>query len=152
MQEKILTGRDDNGAAADGFINWNFSFNWNLGPVNAPAATGQANLIPTALHELTHTLGFGVIADSEVVNFAVWSGLLTNRFGTPRFALSPEERDATIIGGSSFDSEGNLAPSQDGVYFAGENAVALAGALCPFIRPVNLSTAAASATSTFWPL
>ncbi len=135
VQEKILTGWDDNGAAADGFINWNFSFDWNLGPVNAPEATGQPNLIPTALHELTHTLGFGLIADADVVNFAVWSGLLTNRFGTPLFALSPEERASTIVGGSSLDGEGNLVPSLNGVYFAGENAVTQNGDLVPIYSP-----------------
>jgi hypothetical protein len=137
VQEKILTGTDANGSSADGLIFWNFSFDWNVGPTNAPASTGQFNIIPTALHELTHTLGFGLIGDPDTSNFTIWAGLLTNRAGTSLLALSAEERAATITGGSSFSEEGGIITSEKGVYFAGDNAVEQFGGLVPVFSPFD---------------
>jgi hypothetical protein len=137
VQEKILGGGDANGSAADGFINWNFSFDWNLGRTNAPASSGQLNFIPTALHEFTHTLGFGIIGNPDTGNLTIWSSLLANREGIPLLTLSPEKLASTLVGGNTLTEDGTLIPSENGVYFAGPNAVAQFGDLVPIYSPFN---------------
>lgn len=55
VQQKLLTGVDANGSAADGRITWNFGKGWALGEEVGP---NEFDFTSTAMHELLHSFGF----------------------------------------------------------------------------------------------
>ena len=132
VQQKILGGIDANGGAADGLIYWNFNYPFSLGNT---VGLEEFDFVSVAMHELTHTLGFGLVGDPTSDNYGRWTAFLANKDGTLFSALSIQDIDAVIIGGNSFDQNGNFVAGTNGTYFAGANAVAVYGGLVPIFSP-----------------
>jgi len=127
VQNKILTGVDSNGSAADGDITWNFAQPWATGN---SVAYGQYDLQSVAMHELLHTVGFLSYVDAPGANggtsWTVFDSFLVNSSGTKLigsdFTWNPAY-DANLTGGSS------------GVFFGGSHAVAAYGGRVPLYTP-----------------
>jgi hypothetical protein len=127
VQNKILTGVDSNGSAADGEINWNFAQPWVAGD---SVAYGQYDLKSVAMHELLHTLGFLSYMDAPGANggtsWTVFDSFLVNSSGTKLI-------------GSDFtwnpDYNANLTGGSGGIFFGGSDAVAAYGGRVPLYTP-----------------
>jgi hypothetical protein len=127
VQNKILTGVDSNGSAADGDITWNFAQPWATGN---SVAYGQYDLQSVAMHELLHTVGFLSYLDAPGANggtsWTVFDSFLVNSSG------------AKLIG-SDFtwnpDYNANLTGGSSGVFFGGPDAVAAYGGRVPLYTP-----------------
>jgi hypothetical protein len=127
VQNKILTGVDSNGSAADGEINWNFAQPWVAGD---SVANGQYDLQSVAMHELLHTVGFLSYVDAPGANggtsWTVFDSFLVNSSGSKLI-------------GSDFtwnpDYNANLTGGSGGVFFGGSDAVAAYGRLVPLYTP-----------------
>ncbi|KRD07836.1 hypothetical protein ASE48_10420 [Mycobacterium sp. Root265] len=126
-QHKLLTGKDANGAAVDGEIDWNFGAAWGLGET---VGAGEYDFQSTAMHELLHSFGFmsmiGAPGDND------------NRYWltTDRFLMNANGR--TLIGRDyrwDDDNNGYLVGQDGGLYFGGKNAVAAYGGLVPLFTP-----------------
>ena len=128
VQNKLLSGIDSNGAAADGYIDWNFAeFQWGLGEAVGPQ---QYDFVSTALHELLHSFGFlSMVAAAGQNTGRSWTAfdkfVVTAGGGKPIDWLYRWDRDndAALTGGG------------DGLFFGGANAVAAYGALVPLLTP-----------------
>lgn len=124
VQQKILTGVDPNGSAADGQIDWNFGQPWAFG--NSVGAN-QYDFISTATHELVHTLGFLSNVDrpgsNTGRNWITFDSFLVTADGS-----SPIGSD--FKWNSAFNSS-----LTSGLYFAGPNAVAVYGGPVPLYTP-----------------
>jgi len=127
VQNKILTGVDSNGSAADGDITWNFAQPWATGN---SAAYGQYDLQSVAMHELLHTVGFLSYLDAPGANggtsWTVFDSFLVNLSGTKLIGSDftwNTAYDANLTGGSS------------GVFFGGSHAVAAYGGRVPLYTP-----------------
>lgn len=127
VQDKILSGTDANGAAADGEISWNFGPGWALGG----AVTGsQYDFQSTAMHELLHTLGFlsnvGPAGSNTGESWTVFDSFMVTSAGT------------AVIGGDYLWNtvyNPNLTGGGGGLYFGGANAVTAYGGLVPLFTP-----------------
>ncbi|GAY18105.1 Ig-like domain-containing protein [Mycobacterium sp. shizuoka-1] len=125
VQNKIQTGVDSNGAAADGTIDWNFGYAWGLTTVGA----SQYDFQSTAMHELMHTLGFLSVVDSAgnntVPNWTTFDGFVVTSNGT------------SVFTGSNWNTayNSNLTGGNGGLYFGGANAVAAYGGPVPLYTP-----------------
>ena len=127
VQNKILTGVDSNGSAADGEINWNFAQPWATGD---SVAYGQYDLQSVAMHELLHTVGFLSYVDAPGANggtsWTVFDSFLVNSSGTKLI-------------GSDFtwnpDYNANLTGGSGGIFFGGPGAVAAYGGRVPLYTP-----------------
>ena len=126
-QNKILSGADANGAAADGTISWNFGPGWAFGDT---VAGNQYDFQSIAMHELLHTLGFLTYVDQPGSNsgqsWTVFDSYLVTSNGT-----------AAIGDGFAWNSayNPNLIGGNGGLYFGGSNAVAAYGGLVPLYTP-----------------
>ncbi|MCS6244455.1 MAG: ribonuclease E [Opitutus sp.] len=132
VQQKILGGIDANGAAADGHIYWNFASPGSLGNTVGAA---DYDFVSLAMHELTHTLGFGAGYSLTSGNYSRWIAFLTNKEGVPLIELNEDDRNAVVIGGNSFDENFNFVAGTNGTFFSGANAVAVYGGLVPIYSP-----------------
>jgi hypothetical protein len=117
VQNKIQTGYDANGAAADGTIEWNFGRSWALG---SSVSSSEYDFQSIAMHELLHTFGYLSNIDKAGSNTApVWTiydSFVVNSAGTRPI-------DAGDYSWSTaFDP--NLTGGNGGLYFAGPHAVA----------------------------
>lgn len=127
VQHKLQTGADANGDQADGWISWNFGRDWALTGTATPT---QLDFRTTALHELTHSLGFAGSVDAAGENSN------PNRADFDRWITTA---DGTVVIGadgqwnSAFDP--NLTGGNGGLYFGGPNAVAAYGAPVPLYTP-----------------
>lgn len=127
VQDKILTGVDANGAAADGTIDWNFGYSWGY---FATVPAGSYDFQSTAMHELMHTYGFLSVVDSAgkntVPNWTTFDSFITNSSGTK-----------VISSGGVFDIgyNSNLTGGNGGLYFGGPTAVAAYGGPVPLYTP-----------------
>ena len=126
-QEKILSGVDPNGGAADGEINFNFGFSWGL---DSSVGSRQYDLQATAMHELLHTLGFMTYVDR--------AGSNSYRDWTIFDSFIVTSSDVNVIGSdfrwkSAYNP--NLTGGAGGLYFGGSNAVAAYGGLVPLFAP-----------------
>ncbi|MHA0286071.1 Ig-like domain-containing protein [Mycobacterium sp. C3-094] len=127
VQNKLLTGEDANGDAADGFIEWNFSFAWALGDV---VGDGEYDFMSTAMHELLHSFGF-----------ASWLSRPGGNDYTGRsvFARYLSTSDGTAIIGDDYAwpqwADANLVGGNGGLFFNGANAVAAYGEPVPLFAP-----------------
>lgn len=134
VKNKLLTGVDLNGAAADGIVDVNWGYGWQLDP-NASAGV-DFDFYAAIFHELTHALGFaagmnqagdpifGGATDGEWTKFATFlEDKNGNDFLSPGFILDKPVFDAAIVGGGC-----------DGTHFNGANSVAANGgnAICMF--------------------
>ena len=119
VQQKILTGVDANGNAADGEINFNFGQSWGLGD---SVGRNQYDFTSTAIHELLHTFGFLSYVDrAGANNFRDWTEF-------DRFIVTSDE--VPVIGSNfrwntAYNS--NLTGGNRGLYFGGSHAVAANG-------------------------
>lgn len=117
VQNKILTGNDANGSAADGTIDWNFGPSWGFGD---SVSGSQYDFQSIAMHELLHTFGFMSNIDKAGSNtghvWTVFDSYVVNQAGT------------RVINSSNFAwntlFNSNLTGGNGGLYFGGPNAVA----------------------------
>jgi len=118
------TGSDPSGSVPDATARFDFGYDWHTG--NAPTPSNQFDLFSTALHELTHAMGFtaqvGETGESRVGNsgnpgvFGVFATFLELGDGTDLF----DQTTGTFLGTPS-----DLV--SDDVFFNGPNAVAANG-------------------------
>lgn len=133
VQNKLQTGRDANGAKADGTISWNFeNHKWAL---DEDVADDEYDFAATAIHELMHAFGFlsslsGPDQESVGANRRQYDRNIVNVRGTNPFFLAEWAtlNDPKLVG-------------QDGsLYFGGRNAVeAYGGYLVPLYTPEEWS-------------
>lgn len=127
VQNKLISGVDANGAAADGEIDWNFGYPWALGD---SVGNTEYDMTTVALHELMHTLGFMSYVGSPGSNtgraWTVYDGFISTINGTR--AIRPD-----YTWNTAFDA--NLTGGNGGLYFGGVDAVTAYGALVPLYTP-----------------
>lgn len=128
VQQKILTGVDANGSAADGTIDWNFGMPWAYG---STVSYSQYDFTSTAMHELMHTLGFLSNVDEPSWNANNRTWITFDRYmvtadGTP---VIPD----TYRWDPVYNT--NLTGGDGGLYFGGPNAVAVYGGPVPLYTP-----------------
>lgn len=127
VQEKILTGADANGVAADGQITWNFGNPWAFG---ATVDNGQYDFQSVAIHELLHTFGFlsnvGAPGSNAGTGWTAFDGFLVTAGGTGVFGNG-------FSWNSAYDT--NLTGGNGGLYFGGPAAVAAYGGPVPLFTP-----------------
>ncbi len=137
VQDKILTGTDLNGSAADGTMLVNFTQPWFYG--NTPVS-GSYDFQSVAMHELTHTLGFISEISSTGQGAAnqtsgspdVWSTFdrfLTDSAGNPLVNPSTFAFDTSKLGVLTG------GPGSGGMFFSGPNAVAAFGGRVAIFSP-----------------
>ena len=126
VQQKILTGIDQNGAAADGEITVNFANPWAFGSDVGP---DEYDFESVALHELVHTLGFASRVSAPRVNYTKWR--VFDSFIVTSSGVHVIASDGTW--NSAYDA--NLTGGNGGLYFGGPNAVAAYGGLVPLYTP-----------------
>lgn len=117
VQNKILTGNDANGSAADGTIDWNFGPSWGFGDT---VSNNQYDFQSIAMHELLHTFGFMSNIDKAGSNtgrvWTVFDSYVVNQAGTRVINSS------NFTWNTAFNS--NLTGGNGGLYFGGPGAVA----------------------------
>ena len=128
VQNKVLSGADANGSAADGTIDWNFGPSWAFGTATSNTAYDFESI---AMHELLHT--FGVLSNIDKAGFntgqvwTVFDSYVVNSAGTRVID------GATYTWKNAYNS--NLTGGNGGLYFAGPTAVAAYQALVPLYTP-----------------
>src|SRR5882757_9783224 len=126
VQNKLISGVDSNGAAADGEIDWNFGYPWALGD---SVGITEYDLTTVALHELMHSFGFLSVVGPEGSNtgrgWSVFDSFISTINGTR--AIRPD-----YTWNTAFDA--NLTGGNGGLYFGGD-AVTAYGALVPLYTP-----------------
>lgn len=127
VQNKLLTGIDSNGAAADGEITWNWSYAWALG--DTVGAT-EYDFLSTALHELLHSFGFsshlGAPGDNKETTWTEFARYVRTADG-----VKPIDRRHAW----KTEYDPNLTGGNDGLFFGGSNAAAAYGGLVPLYTP-----------------
>ncbi|MBX7448978.1 cadherin-like domain-containing protein [Mycolicibacterium sp. 3033] len=128
VQKKLLTGRDANGAAPDGEIEWNFGYAWGLGDA---VGADEYDFASTAMHELLHSFGFvsGIQEPGDNSAEPVWTIL-------DRYVRTPDGRTPftfTYRWMSRYDPL--LTGADGGLFLGGANAVAAYGGLVPLYTP-----------------
>ncbi|WP_235733919.1 Ig-like domain-containing protein [Mycolicibacterium austroafricanum] len=127
VQEKLLTGEDANGSAADGGIEWNFGKGWALGD-DVPGTLYDFRAV--ALHELLHSFGFssriGEAGDNDNLDWTIFAGFVVDRHGARPIGADGRWDD---------DFDPNLTGGDGGLFFGGANAVAAYGGLIPLYTP-----------------
>ena len=132
VQRKVLFGdeADPDPDAADGSVSWNFEDHaWETGASFGP---GEQDFLSTAIHELTHTLGFASEVNRDGFGFdgdapgtpAAWAPFdewLVDGDGNPVIGADAA-LDAAVWLGASTGGEGAA-----GLAFAGPEAVAANG-------------------------
>lgn len=137
VQEEILGGGDQNGATADGGLNYNFHHNWSY--TDTVVGGSQYDFKAVTMHELMHTLGFFSYIDSEGRGALdrlsgqqdVWSSF--DQFVTDSVGNN------LVTGDFRYDTGVGTAPltGNPGVYFDGPNAVAAYGGRVPLYSPTT---------------
>ena len=127
VQNKLISGIDSNGAAADGEIDWNFGYPWALAD---SVGSTEYDLTTVALHELMHTFGFMSYVGSAGSNtgrgWTVYDSFISTINGNR--AIRPD-----YTWNTAFDA--NLTGGNGGLYFGGVDAVTAYGALVPLYTP-----------------
>ncbi|WP_237571920.1 Ig-like domain-containing protein [Mycolicibacterium lacusdiani] len=127
VQNKLITGVDANGSAADGEIEWNFAYGWGLGDT---VGADEYDFASTAMHELLHSFGFLSYIDERGKN--------TGRSWTSMDGFIVTQTGAKPIGsGYRWNTayDGNLTGAKGGLFFGGAHAVAAYGGLVPLFTP-----------------
>ena len=117
VQEKIISGEDNNNSAADGSISWNWHHSWGVGPT---VPIGQFDMASVAMHEVLHAMGFASMVGAPGTNNdnIVWSPF--DRY------LVDSTGAALVIDGVWQGLDSALT---NGLFFNGPNAVAANGGL-----------------------
>jgi len=130
---KIQTGDDANGAAADGVINWNFADKWAFGD---DVAANQYDFKSVLMHELLHSFGFiGGIGPVEVGGSSDRSWTIYDSFVVTAQGNRVVGSDLNIT--PAYES--NVSGANGGVFFSGASAVAAYGKLVPLYAPAPYS-------------
>ncbi|MBJ7385334.1 MAG: hypothetical protein JHC55_12690 [Mycolicibacterium sp.] len=127
VQNKLISGVDANGSAADGEIEWNFGHAWGLGDSVGP---DEYDFASTAMHELLHSFGFLSYIDARGKNTGrSWTSM--DRFIVTSTGAKP------IGSGYRWNTayDGNLTGAKGGLFFGGAHAVAAYGGLVPLFTP-----------------
>ena len=128
VQRKIQTGFDQNGASADGTINWNFYHNWDT---DDSISAGYYDFKAVAMHELLHAFGFLSLVDSAGNNTQTyWSTF--DDFVVDSNGNAPIN-NSTYLWNTAYNT--NLTGGNGGLYFGGPNAMAAFGGLVPLYTP-----------------
>ena len=133
VQNKILTGVDSNGAAADGYIDVNLGIAWAYGD---SVSSSQYDFVSTAMHELLHSFGFLSYVDAPGSS---WNSRGTNWTKFDSFIVN--NKKTKVIGiisnrnrwNTAYNS--NLTGGNGGLYFGGPNAIAVYGGPVPLYTP-----------------
>jgi len=127
VQNKIQSGADANGSAADGTIDWNFGPSWALG---SSVSSGEYDFQSIAMHELVHTLGFLSNIEKAGSNtgrtWTVYDSYVVNAAGVRAI-------NGDYTWNSAFGP--NLTGSNSGLYFGGPQAVAAYLGKVPLYTP-----------------
>lgn len=127
VQNKLISGVDANGAAADGTIDWNFAYGWGLGD---SVGTNEYDFASTAMHELLHSFGLLSYIDERGKNtgrsWAVMDGFIVTSTGAKPI-------DSGYRWNTAYD--GNLTGAKGGLFFGGAHAVAAYGGVVPLFTP-----------------
>ncbi|MDF2827789.1 MAG: hypothetical protein K0R01_1072, partial [Mycobacterium sp.] len=127
VQNKLISGVDANGSAADGEIEWNFAHAWGLGDSVGP---DEYDFASTAMHELLHSFGFLSYIDERGKNtgrsWAVMDGFIVTSTGAKPIGSGYRWNTAY---------DGNLTGAKGGLFFGGAHAVAAYGGLVPLFTP-----------------
>ena len=153
VRAKIFGGdaADPDPTGADGFINWNFEdFQWE--PFN-DFQSGEIDLQNTAIHELTHTLGFGVnIAENGT---SLWQDSAGTTTSFQPFARFLADSNGRLIDENTFQLDadrwnavvtGGTGPL--GLLFDGSNARAANGGQDVYLYSPTTYNDAGSHTDT----
>ncbi len=124
VQQKVQTGTDANGSAADGEITWNFGNPWAFG---TPVGNAQYDFDSTAMHELLHTFGF--------LSFVDQAGTNTGRSWTTFDQYLVTAEGTRVITDSYRWNTAYNSTLTGGLYFGGPNAVAAYGGVVPLYTP-----------------
>ncbi len=128
VQNKILTGVDSNGSAADGTIDVNFGTGYALG--DTVSAT-QYDFKSTMMHEMLHAYGFLAYVDeagwNKGTNWTKFDSFIGTSSGTKVISAN----------GYKFNTlyNTNLTGGGGGLYFLGPAAVAAYGGPVPLYTP-----------------
>lgn len=127
VQQKIQSGTDANGSAADGEITFNFGNPWAFG---TSVGRNQYDFTSTAMHELLHTFGF--------LSYTEDPGGNTGRSWTTFDQFLVTADGSRVINNnyrwnSAYNI--NLTGGGGGLYFGGPNAVAVYGGPVPLYTP-----------------
>lgn len=127
VQQKIQSGIDANGSAADGDITFNFGNPWAFG---GSVSRNQYDFTSTAMHELLHTFGFLSYTEGPGSNsgrsWTTFDQFIVTADGTSVITDSYRWPNVYNI---------NLTGGADGLYFGGPNAVAAYGGPVPLYTP-----------------
>ena len=134
VQNKILTGVDSNGSAADGYVDVNFGTPWAYGD---SVGSSQYDFTSTAMHELLHAFGFLSYVEAPGSS---WNSRGTNWTTFDSFIVTNNK--IKVIGTATNTNRWNtaynknLTGSNGGLYFSGVNAIAAnGGLLVPLYTP-----------------
>lgn len=125
VQNKLITGVDSNGSAADGEINWNFAYPWAFGDFVSGL---QYDFTTVAMHEFLHSLGFMSYTQpsSSQRYWTIYDSFLRTANGDN--LIGADYRLVPSLAGS-------LTGAGGGVYFGGTGAVTEYGTLVPLYSP-----------------
>ncbi len=119
VQNKIQTGVDSNGSAADGTITWNFGYSWGLGD---SVSSSQYDFESTAMHELLHTFGFISVIDSAGNNtgntYSTFDSFIVDSSGNSVFTGTTFKKTS---------DNADLTGGKGSLFFGGANAKAAYG-------------------------
>lgn len=119
VQNKMITGVDSNGSAADGSITWNWGQPWSLGAI---VSGGTYDFTSTAMHEVLHSFGFMTQVGQAGTNtgraWGIYDSFISNSSGSR--AIFGDYRWNT-----AFDP--NLTRGNGGLFLGGPNAYAAYG-------------------------
>lgn len=128
VQNKVLTGIDSNGSAADGSIEVNFGNPWAYGD---SVSNSQYDFKSTMMHEMLHAYGFLAYVDeagwNTGTNWTKFDSFIVTRADTK--VINP----STYRFNTAYNT--NLTGGAGGLFFGGENAVAAYGGLVPLYTP-----------------
>ena len=128
VQNKVLTGLDANGAAADGSIDVNFGLPWAYGD---SVTASQYDFKSTMMHEILHAYGFLAYVDQPGYNtgtsWTKFDSFIQTKSGT-RVISSGTYRFNTAY-------NTNLTGGGGGLFFGGPNAIAAYGGPVPLYTP-----------------
>jgi len=123
VQNKIITGSDSNGVAADGTITWNWAHSWNI---SGTVGGSEYDFKSTAMHELLHAFGIlsytGAAGTNTGTNWTTFDQFLTTSTGTSLINQST----FAWVGPDSVLTGGGTPPSYaaNGMFFSGTHAMA----------------------------
>jgi VCBS repeat-containing protein len=134
VQNKILTGVDSNGTAADGYVDVNFGTPWAYGD---SVTNTQYDFTSTAMHELLHAFGFLSYIDAPGSS---WNTRGTNWTTFDSFIVTNNKTKVigTVTNKNRWNTayNKNLTGGNSGLYFNGVNAIAAnGGLLVPLYTP-----------------